>query len=87
VNKILQFINRYPVIIAITTLISTILLCWVIFKRYETSHIYYLGNIVYLLCAFLLLVGAAKHKESKVKVGILLSTASLLFVLVFSTSI
>jgi lysophospholipase L1-like esterase len=83
VNKILQFIYRFPVIISIITLLSTIIFCWYIFKRYETTHIYYLGNIVYLLCAFLLIVGAAKYKESKVRVGILLSTASLLFVLAF----
>jgi lysophospholipase L1-like esterase len=81
VNKILQFINRFPVIISVITLFSTILFCWFIFKRYETTQIYYLGNLVYLVCAFLLLVGAAKYKESKVKAGILLSTASLLFVL------
>jgi lysophospholipase L1-like esterase len=83
VNKILQFIYRFPVMVSIITLLSTIIFCWYIFKRYETTHIYYLGNIVYLLCAFLLLVGAAKYKESKVRVGILLSTASLLFVLAF----
>jgi lysophospholipase L1-like esterase len=81
VNKILQFIYRFPVIVASITLISTILFCWFIFRRYETSHIYYLGCLVYLLCAFLLVVGAAKYKEFKVKIGILLSIASLLFVL------
>ena len=83
VNKILQFINRYPVIISIIMLFSTILFCWYIFKRYETSNIYYLGNIVYLLCTFLFLVGAAKYKEYKVRTAILLSCASLLFVLAF----
>jgi lysophospholipase L1-like esterase len=80
-NKIFQFIYRFPVKIAGITLLFSILFCWFIFKRYETTHIYYLGNLVYLLCAFLFIVGAAKYKESKVKTGVLLSMASLLFVL------
>jgi lysophospholipase L1-like esterase len=80
-NKILQFIYRFPVKIAGITLLVTILFCWYIFKRYETTHIYYLENLVYLFCAFLLIIGAAKYKESKFKTGILLSLASLLFAL------
>jgi lysophospholipase L1-like esterase len=80
-NRILQFIYRFPVKIAGITLLVTILFCWFIFKRYETANIYYLDNPVYLFCAFLFIVGAAKYKESKVKSGILLSLASLLFVL------
>jgi lysophospholipase L1-like esterase len=80
ITKILQFIYRFPVKIAGVTLLVTILFCWYIFKRYETTHIYYLGNLVYLFCALLLIIGAAKYKESKVQTGILLSLASLLFV-------
>ena len=80
VNKILQSVSRFPVITAIVLFLSTTLFCWFIFKRYESTNIYYLDNIVYFLCAFLLIVGAAKYKEHKVRVGILLVSASLLFV-------
>jgi hypothetical protein len=83
VNKLLQFTYRFPLLITVIFLPSTILFCWVTFLKYKVTNIYYLDNVVYLLCAFLLLMNAHKYKNFKNRVVIFLFCASLLTVFSF----
>lgn len=77
----MNFINRYPVLLGVSLLVFSTLFCWIIYNKFGSTNIYYLSIGIYLICAFLFLVGASRYKDHKVWSIILLSGASFLLVL------
>jgi lysophospholipase L1-like esterase len=83
-DKIFHLIKRYPVVLAGALLLFTTITCWYLFGQSKDTNVFYLSVIVYLFCVFLLVIGAAKYQNFKVRTAILLSAASLLLVLALS---
>jgi hypothetical protein len=83
-NKVLQFMQRFPVLLAVALFLSTTLFCWFIFVQYKNTNIYYLSTVVSLLVVFLLIIGAIKYQDRKIASGLLVLTASFLLVLTMS---
>jgi lysophospholipase L1-like esterase len=83
-NKIFLLIKRYPLVLAGALLLCTTITCWYLFGLYKDTNIFYVSVVVYLLCVFLLVIGAAKYQDFKIRTAILLSAASLLLVLAMS---
>ncbi len=77
----IPFIKRFPVILAITLFSITIALCWFMFREFNTSNVFYLSTVTYLVCVFLLVIGAEKYQKHKLATAILLGSASILLVL------
>ena len=80
-NKIFNFINRYPITIGISLLTFSTFICVVIYNKYGSTNIFYFSIVIYLICVFLFLVAANKYKDHKAWSIILLSSASFLLVL------
>ena len=80
-KKISRVIEQFPIILASVLLFLGTAICWIIFLRFKNTAIYYLLNVTYLVCVLLLIMGAVKYQQEKLKTAILLSLASILLVL------
>ncbi len=80
-DKSPSLINRYPVLLGISLLILSTVFCWLMFLKYGSANIFYVLNVMYLLCIVLFIIGAMKYKDVNLITGILLSVASLLFIM------
>lgn len=76
-----NLINRYPVILGVALLVISTFICWRVFLSYGIASIYYFSIVIYLVCVPLFLVGAYKYRDRKAFSIILLTSASLIFVL------
>jgi hypothetical protein len=81
-DKSPSLIRRYPVLLGISLLILSTVFCWLIFLRYGSANIFYVLNVLYLIAIFLFVIGAMKYKDANLIPGILLSVASLLFIMI-----
>jgi len=80
-DKSPSLINRYPVLLGISLFILSTVFCWLMFLKYGSANIFYVLNVMYLLCIVLFIIGAMKYKDVNLITGILLSVASLLFIM------
>jgi lysophospholipase L1-like esterase len=80
-DTISRFILRFPIILASALLLLGTIIAWHIFGEFRVTNIYYLLNITYLVCVLLLITGAMKYQNDKMRSAVLLSSASLLLIL------